>query len=821
VETLTGEIWYDPGRSIKSDLLGRQQLMRCAGVCLISLLSLVLSASNPRHVRPTRPPSPDVRQILTAARALAAEANYDAAVSLYETELSRQTSSNNRIPLLIGAGNCRLAKQQYSEALRLFAEADTLARTSGMPEYRITIANNRASLYRRMGDLSGALAAIREVENPLSDARKLTWLVQVASLQRDIDFGRSVPIFESAIRLSSELGDMVTEALAWQHLGHGYLKHGDLANAEEALTNGFRLRVLNGRRQLQSCYFYLGQLRRLQGRFREALTLLSHARELAGRPGAHIPVPYVHYELALANRDLHDLASALEEFKAAADTARELRSQFLTSETFRASAEASLQQIFSDYVRAGMQYARQTGNAAITRQMLEVSEESRAVVFESTLNSSRDLPPEYRQLLTRYQRALARSVSEKQDSSTGELSALRVQLADLESRFSARKEHRKNSHQKNERSGSGGALEDLQRKLKSTEAVLSFHAGADESYLWALTSHSFEAHSLPGNRALSELVTAFRNQLRAKDAAWRSSGENLRSALLDRLSPSVASKPDWILSLDGPFFELPFGALPLPPGSELLFLGQQHSLRTVPGIFLAAGEGPQSSDRSAFAAFADARYNTADPRWGRERPKVLGGQQLARLPGTALEADACARAWGRDPRPEILRGPNVNRAAVMAAISQQPAVLHLAAHVLPHPQSPDQVLIALGLQQDGIADYLGPSDITSMHSSIGLVTLSGCGSASGKALPGVGLFGLTRAWLVSGAAAVVATHWPMADGSGEILMDMYAVLRENPGPVTAASVAKALQNARIRMMQFRDWRSDPGYWGAFMVAGKD
>jgi CHAT domain-containing protein len=158
---------------------------------------------------------------------------------------------------------------------------------------------------------------------------------------------------------------------------------------------------------------------------------------------------------------------------------------------------------------------------------------------------------------------------------------------------------------------------------------------------------------------------------------------------------------------------------------------------------------------------------------------------------------------------------------VLDAIAKRPAVLHLAAHVLPHPQSPDQVLIALGLQPDGMANYLSPADIAAARTPVGLVTLSGCGSAAGAALPGLGLFGLTRAWLVSGASAVVATHWPIADDSGEIMAAMYGELGTNLGHITASEVAKALQAAQIRMAESSGWRSDPAYWSAFTVAGKD
>jgi tetratricopeptide (TPR) repeat protein len=795
-------------------------MRRLIGVCTVILLSLTLCASNTRQSRSRPAISLKIKQLIDEANGYFGTGDYERAASIYQSGLENEIAPQNRLPLLIGAGNCRLATQQYQDALRYFAEADALARTTGTLEYRVRIASNRASVYRRMGDIPAALSVLESVEKPLSIFRNPIYLVQAASLLRDIDFPRSLPLFDSAIQLASEVGDLSVEALAWQHLGHGYLQHNDLGKAEAALSNTFRLRVANGRKQIQSCYFYLGQLRRRQGRRAEALILLTRAMELVGRTASYIPVPYIHYELALTSLDSGDYPTALRAFEAAVRATQELRLQILPSEAFRVSAEADLQRIFGDYVRAGMVYYRQTTDIALARRMMEVSEDSRAALFEQTLNSRRELPPEYWKVLEQYRRALAVSVNRESSQYADQLASLRLQLADLESRLGVRTAHTIFSHQKNEKGVSGDALYGLQRNLKSTETVLSFHSGAEESYLWALTRDSFETHFLPASGDLSRAISDFRNQLMLRKPGWLEAGVKLRAVLTDGLSPAVKQKPDWILSLDGSFFELPFAALPSEEGKMIRYLGHQHSLRTVPGVFVEKQDEPRESG-SDFAAVADPRYNAVDPRWGGNPPDAVAGQQLARLPGTGREAAVCARAWALDPNPTVLRGADVNRSSVLRVISGRPAVLHLAAHVLPHPRSPDQVLIALGLQPDGMADYLSPADIAAAKTPVGLVTLSGCGSASGVALPGLGLFGLTRAWLVSGASAVVATYWPIADDSGEILAAMYGVLGKNPGYITASEVAKALQAAQIRMAASSGWRADPAYWSAFTVAGKD
>jgi CHAT domain-containing protein len=156
----------------------------------------------------------------------------------------------------------------------------------------------------------------------------------------------------------------------------------------------------------------------------------------------------------------------------------------------------------------------------------------------------------------------------------------------------------------------------------------------------------------------------------------------------------------------------------------------------------------------------------------------------------------------------------------MAEMDRGPAVLHFGTHVLPNPAAPEQVMIALGLRPTGSSDYLAPADLLSIRKRVGLVTLSGCDSGSGRAYAGLGIQGLTRAWLLAGANAVVATYWPIPDDDGELLSAMYQELSKSGG-TGPREVANALHLAQQKMASSSGWQSNPSYWGAFFVAGKE
>ena len=97
----------------------------------------------------------------------------------------------------------------------------------------------------------------------------------------------------------------------------------------------------------------------------------------------------------------------------------------------------------------------------------------------------------------------------------------------------------------------------------------------------------------------------------------------------------------------------------------------------------------------------------------------------------------------------------------------------------------------------------------------GLVVLSGCHSAEGAQLPGTGLLGLTRAWLMAGAESVIGSNWAMPDESGALFGALYRNLSGERG----GSPATALRAAQMEMIRSGGWRARPGYWGAYFVVG--
>src|SRR5689334_20655292 len=101
--------------------------------------------------------------------------------------------------------------------------------------------------------------------------------------------------------------------------------------------------------------------------------------------------------------------------------------------------------------------------------------------------------------------------------------------------------------------------------------------------------------------------------------------------------------------------------------------------------------------------------------------------------------------------------------------------------------------------------------------------MSGCDSQQGRAVPGVGVKGLSRAWLVAGASAVVASTWPMPDEDGRFFRSFYQHLIADSSftasmPELAAS---ALAGAQNDMRAAAGFRRQPAFWAAYTVISKE
>ena len=132
-------------------------------------------------------------------------------------------------------------------------------------------------------------------------------------------------------------------------------------------------------------------------------------------------------------------------------------------------------------------------------------------------------------------------------------------------------------------------------------------------------------------------------------------------------------------------------------------------------------------------------------------------------------------------------------------------VLHFACHA--HFRADNPMFSALQLH-DG---DLTAESIESLRQLPGTVVLSACETALAQHGPGDEMVGLIRAFLVGGAARVVATLWRIDDAATQrFMMHFYPALR------AGGSIAAALSVARAAV---RREHPHPFYWAGFTLHG--
>jgi CHAT domain-containing protein len=137
-------------------------------------------------------------------------------------------------------------------------------------------------------------------------------------------------------------------------------------------------------------------------------------------------------------------------------------------------------------------------------------------------------------------------------------------------------------------------------------------------------------------------------------------------------------------------------------------------------------------------------------------------------------------------------------------------VLHFATHALVDDRVPGRSAIALAPGQ-GHDGFVSSAELATLALDADLVVLSGCRTARGVVVVGEGVQGLTAPLLESGARAVLATQWAVADREASAL-----VLRFYDAMARGNAAGDALRQAQEAAIAAGESAST---WAAFTLTG--
>ncbi len=818
-----------------------------APALILTLVLLVVQGWSGGVPEPKAPPggeeAPELRKLKNEGNSFYRAGQYLHAIQLYQRgyrESQRRGSLRSAVRFLNNLGSANYQMFHYREAVQAYLQARDLAAAQGDRETLGALCVNLSSLYFQMGENEAALESAEQGLKLIRDATsrfRAKLLIQCARIKAEQrDAMRAAGLLRDAIQAAQSQLDVSSEAQAWNEMGNLLLDESRLPDAERALLEAYRLRKLAHDSHLYFSYESLGRLRELQGDLRSASILFGRAVESARAvsPAAMWTAYYSRGRTKLAQGRFEE---AYSDFSAALRCARRWRAEVIPADAFRIGAEVEMNQVYSAFIELGGRLYAQTGRKQFAQEAFAASEESRAASLRALWagpDLTKKLPNEYWQTLASLHQAETASAEPGSDADSAEIRRLRVKVEEMEARAGL--------DFPPDYSSAGLVNEALLNRargaLRPSEVFIGFHLGETESSSWVITRERFEFRRLPPRQYFSEAGARFVNALRASSPEAVALGRDLYSQLFGDANPRLLDKPEWIIAPDGPLFETPFAALiencrPQPQPDAPRYLVERHAIQIVPGIS-ALFSSPATGPNGPVVALGDPIYNRADPRLpGRreaqgQKAGVSGERsaprmELARLPGTAREIETCARVWrAHGINPILLTGAAATGNNLALALRRNPAVVHVAAHMVFPPQASSPGMIALALEPGAGLELLSATEIASMRMNLGLVVLDSCDSARAEVLPGAGLMGMTRAWLAAGARAVIVTRWATDDrDEGRLFPYFYERLSSLKSSANRNSFALLLQEAQLNELRAGGRRANPAYWAAYFCVQRN
>ncbi|MFL6464574.1 MAG: CHAT domain-containing protein [Bryobacteraceae bacterium] len=796
--------------------------------------------------------SPDTdrfNRIMVQGRELRKAGQYSNAVNSFRSaaEIAHFTgNSDQQAQAMLAESGCEIRLFRYAAALNTVDKAYPLALRTGNNTVLGGLANNRSLIYSQLGNFQAAEQATNEAIEFLRKSSQKDYFARALINKGEIQFGlnyladgkrpqvvpEGVAAFAQAIQISQKNNLPEDEATASDSLGIWLVIVRDLPRAESALRRAYEIRKKQGDKDsLAISEEHLAELELQKGQ-PFLSSALQHINSALTSGSKELKTDPQYYPLHIRGQILLGLGQkdkALAELRRAVNAADTWRQSALPGDATNIRTVAVLHDVYHDYAELAAELAIQRNNQALAADAFEVLARNRAASLREQLTHSYSrkflLSPEYYELLQRLQAAQAdvtlASNPAKSRENQRKLAQIRAELSDFENRIGLRQ----NFLQGSEINRYQNSLKGVQSKLAGSEALLSFSLGSRKSFLWTITNSELRAYELPNQEIIEKEANDFSRAISEKWANRDSLGQAFSRSLFSKVAPAIAHKPNWLLTVDGKLLDkVPFSALPMrSENGTVKPLSAVHALRFLPSALLVcAPKAPRAIDR--FIGVGDPIYNRADAR--REHPPAKATPKqtdslttLARLVGSEREIRAAAKASGL-PQAEMLTGPNASGTELRQVLATPPQILHFAVHVVSPKDRPGEAALALSLTPKNVPELLTAESVATYRTPGSLVVLSGCASQQGEVVPGAGLVGLSRAWLLAGASAVIVSAWPTPDDSGQFFSRFYSHLQKTSGPI-AQRAAVALQQTQSDMQASSGYRSDASFWAAYSIISKE
>ncbi len=342
------------------------------------------------------------------------------------------------------------------------------------------------------------------------------------------------------------------------------------------------------------------------------------------------------------------------------------------------------------------------------------------------------------------------------------------------------------------------AVNDLQKDLDNTTALLSYHLSDKELLVLLVTGNKFEYRLTPIGPGFFEKLDSFKMTLHNVTAEQKYQGDDLSASLYRILIKPVASFLPNIKRLiiipDDELNYLPFEAL---EDENNIFLVEKYAVQYQFSTALLGKEDHAKKEKGilAFAPFASKGYRDTT--------------------GTLLGALPASREEISQLKGNILIDSAADKNNFLQNAGHY-GIIHLATHASVNNESPLRSFIAFYPGKD---DYkLYAQEIYNLQlDSTELVILSACETGTGQLVKGEGLMSLSRAFAYAGCSNIITSLWKAEDISTSFIMQrLHYYLDKN------YTKDKALQQAKLDLLNDKEIDprfKTPNYWAHLLFIG--
>ena len=393
-------------------------------------------------------------------------------------------------------------------------------------------------------------------------------------------------------------------------------------------------------------------------------------------------------------------------------------------------------------------------------------------------------------------------------------------------------------------------LAEVQKNLRNDEIYVGVYAlhpreGAPRAYYAWMIPHTGPVRTvdLGDAHTIEEHAKIFQRELERVPALApgeeKQAEERLKSKCLEELSRRVlhpilklaGDKKRWVISPDGPLWNIPWAGLLLPNHHYAI---EELTFRyTVSGQDLVQPKGAPAKGEPL--VLGDPWFN--HPDLDRKRMRKPGVDPLwlpwDRLEYSRRECDmVLAIMEGSQLRPSRLFG--VMQKRQLEELPRSPSMVYLSTHAFGTLQSSvdvDDPLLSCALAFAGwnylppVSDAALPGMMTGAEvvgldlKGTELVVLASCAGGREELSYGQSPANLRHAFHLAGTRAVVAALWGLNDKSTQELMEpfMEAVCREQS--VDKAGALREAQQQSIRYLRMYRDHTHPYFWAGFTISG--